>query len=87
MFRLEQRNALSGIFSPLIATQYIQTRYEEVKKELIRSDQSGNMWIEKGDDNVKCFARFVQLLYGKTATTFHSAFLTVYPIHANLLNF
>lgn len=53
MFHLEQRKALPVLFSVRLNTNYIPTIYEEVKKKLIKSQDSENVQIEKCDGNVE----------------------------------
>lgn len=68
LFRGERENVFSRVVSFNTATDYILTCYENVRKEVIASQGGGNLWIEKGEGNLKTFVVFVQLFYNRRAT-------------------
>lgn len=81
MLRQEHRHALSRVVSPRMTKTYIRACYEEMKKELIVSYYSRNVWIINGNGDVVLFVGFVQLLLDKMDKTQRSTALIGCPIH------
>lgn len=85
MLSLEQENVLSTAAFPCRTTEYILPRYQEVKKEVVRSRDSGYMEIQNSVANMESFVGFIKLLSDVNATTPKSTALLTHPVCAILL--
>lgn len=86
MFRPEHSNALSRIVPLSLSTKCIQRCDGEMKRKVMEFHGSGNVWIEKGDRNVRSSAGFIELLPDETTTTSSSTALGAYHAQAILFN-
>lgn len=59
MFGPGNRNAFSRKFFASMTPSYIRTCYKEVEKEVMRSHNSGDVWIETGEGNKESFVGFI----------------------------
>lgn len=82
-FRPESQNTSSRVAASSMSMEYIPTRYKV--KEVIGSCESGSIWSEYRDENVKLFLSLVQLISDKMATSLKSTALVAYYVNTILL--
>lgn len=69
LYSVRRGNALSRTVSTGMATYYVPTCYEELKKRVMRSSDCCSLWSESEGGNEESFVGFVQFVSDKTATT------------------
>lgn len=72
--------------SPSMGTKCFERCYGEVKKEVMGSFESGDIWNERRGEGRETFVGFAQIFSDKTATSRKGSALVAYPVHAVLLN-
>lgn len=64
----DRRETLSGVVSPTMSTNYLQSGFKKVKTEVMRCHDNRNVWIREGDWNKVFYECFLKLYFRKTAT-------------------
>lgn len=59
MLHAERGNASSAAAAPRMATKYVRTRCEAVKKEVVVFSDRLNVWIAKNDGNAEYIVGFI----------------------------
>lgn len=75
MFCLKQINTLRRAALSGMTTKYIQTSYEDPKKEVNGSPDCRDVCLENFDLNAEWFVGSIQLVFDKTATKLKSSAL------------
>lgn len=86
LFRPEQGSTWWSAGSLIITTVWNRTCYEQARKEVMGSRDSGDVWITNSNWNAESFFRFIPLFSEKTATTIMSTALIAHFMHAILRN-
>lgn len=79
-------NTFSRTVSRSVTINCIGTCYNQVKKNVARSNGSGKAWAKKSDGSKASIAGLNQLLSDKTVSTLKRTAVLAFPVHVSLLN-
>lgn len=75
MLQPRRQNVFSAGELPKMTTEYIQSCYKNIRKEMKKCEDGNKFWIEKNDSSWAWLVRSDKLSFDKTATTLKSTAL------------